>query len=1372
MTPAQIQAFLDANLHRFDMPQQYLGDEPNAVNKPWDDTTIRWLITASWPYEAAAGNSSIPTVYKAINDYSPSFLADRFYLPATPRDLKTLNRHRVPVFGIESKHPANDFDVVATSIAYPVLIFSFVKMLSISNIPPRRSVRQESPNDHPFVMIGGQAYAAPEFLAPVADCIWLGEAEDEPNNPGIGAVTEHIAQLKATQRWSTDRMACYEELARTYKFLYFPHLIDVKYHYVSKPTLEQPSKQVSHYSPTIPDYELPLTKRFVHDLNAIPPLDAPPLLYADPAMGAGDVVAARGCPAWCSFCALCVAGDSQVVTRDGVFPISELVGGMQEVWTAQGWQKAEIAQYGSAPLNTITFAPADHSGLGHSEVCKYGHSRTTDGAVDARGGCRECLRIKARNKYYRKTGRDDRVEELVALPDWKRQRGWRALPRTQYTVVHRATKDHRWPLVDGSITHDLQVGDFVMAQRVDESELGWEFAAGMVHGFIFGDGSVARTTHAGKAYAVGVYGHKIERMERYFRMFLAEDQKYLRDAVSGIQVRRYGPAVPTGPQMVPRVRAYIVTDISLKEFPNAVSPQYAKGFLNGWIAADGTSTSGSQSVRLDSSHPQAQEWLTRYAAFGGWNLVAVRVSSVLSTNYGDRSAPLLSFTLSQAEVAWKVVSIEKGTDEQPVFCATVPEAGLWTLGTGVYTGNTYREKPYRQRSTEYLTTYAQTLRSNMGSTRIVPIAPDFPMHTAKKGLFKSLIENVSSEVDAGAMRVDDFIEDPGFILLQIHSGLDDVTLGVEGNSQRMRDLVGKGTSDQDIVEAVARGIRAGIRKFKLFMISSLPSETHEDVRRILNLAQALATLRDNLGQPNVRIQFSWTPLLIEANTPMQWFAPTQAWTEMRDVLDEFKDLKIEGKIGQKTEPNKLAFFQACNRASREVGEALMDAMVEADTACWGGVPRNLKERITHHLIQHGFHNGLGDIFDERTKTDLFGWEFIDQGISQDLMWTIYEQMREFAQETTSATYDDQVSDPRLHGNEWAARCDSQCMGNTCGVCDDRDLRLRRDYMAAKALDTDVDLAAVRVKDDYSTAVKVRARLTKTEQYRFVGNDHWRFNLRRAAYRAADELISQVPPSEVETSPPSPQRPRDAVKPFSIAKRSIRFVSDDVTYRDWTAGTDYVEFGLTRRLSPDELSAFMERLNHHLTNADGSRWLTITDWRLHPSESTHVRRDVGESLWEVEVDLPPKALESALTAFTEASYVKLVLKPDGRIMFAAPPQEVNAKDFCSAVWLVRRGHRMFLRMMLSGRPSAYEIATVVLGLNSWLDLAKYPATRIEAFLTADDSQWDFFRVECQDCARVIPYTILEQPYDPKRCPRCLDLSTGSIWNVSQITTSTP
>ena len=98
--------------------------------------------------------------------------------------------------------------------------------------------------------------------------------------------------------------------------------------------------------------------------------------------------------------------------------------------------------------------------------------------------------------------------------------------------------------------------------------------------------------------------------------------------------------------------------------------------------------------------------------------------------------------------------------------------------------------------------------------------------------------------------------------------------------------------------------------------------------------------------------------------------------------------------------------------------------------------------------------------------------------------------------------------------------------------------------------------------------------------------------------------------------------------------------------------------------------------------------------------------------------------------------------------------------------------MFLRMMLSGRPSAYEIATVVLGLNSWLDLAKYPATRIEAFLTADDSQWDFFRVECQDCARVIPYTILEQPYDPKRCPRCLDLSTGSIWNVSQITTSTP
>ncbi len=151
-TPAQIQAFLAANSHRLDLPVQYLGTEPNAERRPWNTATTRWLLAASWPYEQAAGNQSIPAVYKAIHDHDPGFLCDRFYLPATPGDMRILEKHKIPVFGIESKHPATDFDVVGTSISYPVLTMSFIKMLTMSGIPPRWKDRNA---EHPMVMAGG-----------------------------------------------------------------------------------------------------------------------------------------------------------------------------------------------------------------------------------------------------------------------------------------------------------------------------------------------------------------------------------------------------------------------------------------------------------------------------------------------------------------------------------------------------------------------------------------------------------------------------------------------------------------------------------------------------------------------------------------------------------------------------------------------------------------------------------------------------------------------------------------------------------------------------------------------------------------------------------------------------------------------------------------------------------------------------------------------------------------------------------------------------------------------------------------------------------------------------------------------------------------
>lgn len=952
-TPEQIRDFVQKNQHKFDLPSMFYGTEPNTYQKPFDDAVVRWLVMASWPYEAAAGNQSIPSVYKAVNEAGPEHMADRWYLPDTPHDLRMFEREGYPVFGIESKRQLTDFDVVGTSISYPVLILNFYKYLSMSGLPLRW--KQRVPEDHPMVIVGGQAYGSPEALAPVVDCFWLGEVEEEAGNPGMTAVTERIADFKKRGMWTTDRVRCYQMMAREFNFLYFPRFLDVQYHYedrshVQSEDAKQLSKQVCSYTSNIPGLKLPFTRRFVKDLNNITPLTAPPLLYADPGLGAGDLEVGRGCPAWCNFCAL-----------------------------------------------------------------------------------------------------------------------------------------------------------------------------------------------------------------------------------------------------------------------------------------------------------------------------------------------------------------------------------------------TYRQKPYRQRDVEYMVEFAKEFTMNMGGTHLAPFSPDFPMHTDRKRLIEGLL-TVSDEVSASTMRVDDFIDDPECILLQAHGGLDAVTLGVEGNSQRMRDLVGKGCSDDDIKEAVARGIRAGVRKFKLYMISNLPGEDAGDIYRILKLAHDVADIRDNCNQPHVRIQFSWTPLLIEGNTPMQWFAVPTDSRVVGDVWEEFRDLQIDCKLGTKAEPNKAAFFQMCQRASREVGEAIVDYCEEVlppmKGGCWGGVPKTAKVRLGELLVEHGFLNAYDDTFEERFKNDLFGNEFISQGISKEMMWRAYQQTREFAENTDSATYDQKL-DSEYHGNEWIERCDSHCYGKTCGACDVDDLKIRRSYIRAGRQEYPIDLSALDIVDQKSQALKVRAKLVKDASLRFARNDHWRFAIRRAGNRAVKRLGFD----------------------FIITKRSLTFVSDQIKFKDWTAGVDYVEFGLTKRATHAEIDQFVAGMNVELNG------IQLQDYAISLGSAPGMRTDIDLSLWELEINDELSMVLSKLAAWHKADYVKVILQQQGGY-FAAEREEFNAKDFVDDIWLVREGHRVLLRMMVRGKPSPYNIYAAMMGKGSWIEAASNAAMRVEAFVPVEASQSDFFRVSCEECGRVVPHNVMDQPFDLRFCPHCKDRIEGT------------
>lgn len=943
-SPEFIRDWLAANSYKLDGPSQYMGDEPGSVHRGWDESAVRWLMTASWPYMQASGNTSIPAVYRSILDASPDNLCERFYLPATPRDLGLLERAGLPAFGIESKHQLRDFDVVGTSISYTVLFQNFSKLLSISGVPLRWKDREGS--SWPMVIIGGHATSAPEFMSSVADCFWLGDVEDEPGNSGIGQVCERIRQMKESGDWQADRGGCYDELAREFSFLYFPRTVSFSYRYEDR-GLPEPSKQVSGYESVLDGLRFPLRSRAIKDLDQVNLLDEPPLLYCGWGMGGGDVEVAKGCPAWCSFC--------------------------------------------------------------------------------------------------------------------------------------RAS----------------------------------------------------------------------------------------------------------------------------------------------WIS-----------------------------------------------------------------------------------------------------------KPYRQESVGRAVERAGRLRLNTGAPAMFPFALDIPFHTQKKELFAGLLEQVSGKVDASSYRVDDYLNDPEFAMLMSVSGQTGLTLGIEGNDQRMRDLAGKGISDEDIIEAVTRAIRSGIIRIKLYMISNWPGEEPADTMRIAELGKKLAEIRDQLGRPGVRIQFSWTPLLLEAQTPMQWFAVTAPDYTLQKVMDELRPYRIDFKIGSKAHPEKLALFQACQRASREAGEAIVDVFEELGTASWGGFAKDMKDRLDRALIAHGFRNGLEDLFGERHHGDLLGWEHVSTGVSRKLMWDTYRRMVEFLEGTDADSYEEQF-DANYRGSEWVARCDERCSGKACGVCDRKDLELRQKY--TRLTDRSLVERPVQRLDHATVASIIRFRVWKPEKYRFVAAEALADIIRRAAFRVSDA-----------TGFPA------------IAAESVRLASDGQRFRDRSAGVDIAEFGVTRHVTIEGAWEFVGKMSAHL-----APWLE--QWETNALKL--LPRDAGmpknpPSLWELEITREPEVVRAKLAAWAEAPSVPVKLRAE-TLYAGVTAEDGDAKQHVRDFWLARDGHRYMLRMVLAGQLGPYQAYAALMGLPSWLSAARNTAVRRAFFGDYGNPGGTLLREACIGCGYAIPAGLLGEPFDDDYCPRCLDGARGDL-----------
>ncbi len=101
-----------------------------------------------------------------------------------------------------------------------------------------------------------------------------------------------------------------------------------------------------------------------------------------------------------------------------------------------------------------------------------------------------------------------------------------------------------------------------------------------------------------------------------------------------------------------------------------------------------------------------------------------------------------------------------------------------------------------------------------------------------------------------------------------------IALAPEAGSQRLRQVIKKGISEEDVLESVGKVAEQGIKKLKLYFMIGLPTETDEDIDEIINLTLKCKNILDR-QRTGGRIALNIAPFVPKAGTPFQWLPMAQ-----------------------------------------------------------------------------------------------------------------------------------------------------------------------------------------------------------------------------------------------------------------------------------------------------------------------------------------------------------------------------------------------------------------------------------------------------------------------------------------------------------------
>ena len=307
-------------------------------------------------------------------------------------------------------------------------------------------------------------------------------------------------------------------------------------------------------------------------------------------------------------------------------------------------------------------------------------------------------------------------------------------------------------------------------------------------------------------------------------------------------------------------------------------------------------------------------------------------------------------------------------------------------------------RPTREKNLETLKRYAIEMLKNTGHEEISLSSLSSSDYSMLKDLVLFLMEECKDKginISLPSLRIDSFSLDVMGKVQDIKKS--SLTFAPEAGSQRMRNVINKGLTEEMILDGAAQAFAGGWNKVKLYFMLGLPGETEEDMKEIPRLADRVARkyyeIPKSQRNGKCQITFSTSFFIPKPFTPFQW---AQMFTQEDYIHRAYiVNQEMKEQLNRKSlrynwhEADVTVLEGVFARGDRRTSKVLLEAYR------LGCLYDSWSDEFQNDKWMQAFENTRVDLtfytMRKRELDELFPWDFIDVGVTKSFLRREWER---------------------------------------------------------------------------------------------------------------------------------------------------------------------------------------------------------------------------------------------------------------------------------------------------------------------------------------------------------------------------------------------